>query len=117
MLASLDRHFYGSKAAQKAEVDFFLMDRHLERSRCPFPMFGSVVSGKYYHRPVFFLFFLLLPIWLCELNLTRDVSFFVRQLIEYSQIPHVCGKTFFSRRMDWFVILDLGGQIYRKKGK
>jgi len=26
----------------------------LARSRCPFLMFGPVVSGKYCHRPVFF---------------------------------------------------------------
>jgi len=27
----------------------------LERSRCPFLMFGPVISGKYYHRPMFFV--------------------------------------------------------------
>ena len=58
MLASLHRHFYGSKAAQKAKVDLFFFDRHLERSRCPFLMYGPVVSGKYYPRPVFLMLFL-----------------------------------------------------------
>ena len=42
------------KPPKKLRWTFFL-DRHLKRSRCPFVMFGPVVSGKY-HRPDFFLF-------------------------------------------------------------
>jgi len=53
VLVSLHRRYYGSKPAQTAEVGLFF-NRRLARSRCPFLIVGPVVSGKYYHRPVFF---------------------------------------------------------------
>ena len=34
--------------------------------------------------------------------------------IEYRQVPHVFGKTFFGRRIDLSVILDFRGLIHPK---
>jgi len=34
--------------------------------------------------------------------------------IEYRQVPHVFGKTFFGRRIDLPVILDFRGQMHPK---
>jgi len=34
--------------------------------------------------------------------------------VEYSQVPHVLGKTFFRRRIDLPVVLDFRGLIHPK---
>ena len=45
--------FTDQNSPKKLRWAFFcVFDRRLARSRCPFLMFGPVVSGKYCHRPV-----------------------------------------------------------------
>jgi len=49
-------------------------------------------------------------------QLRRNVvgSTTLRLPIEYRQLPHIFGKTFFGRRIDLLVVLDFRGRIHPK---
>ena len=78
-----------------------VIERRLARSRCPFLMFGPVVSGKYCHRPVFFLLIsscdqrvLLSLTWCC--CTVHAVSFWVFQWFQSTSI--ICSFARFNFR-------------------